>query len=96
MALQPDKEPRSNLRQGEIEVSELEVPDAWQSQSPADVRLDEAKALMRRFYPDKSDWPKGMLGALWRAISRAELRGYADCLRFFDVPDPICAKEKRR
>jgi hypothetical protein len=46
-------------------------------------RYKECREILHRFYPG-GDWPQGLLPELWKAIGRAELRGFDECLAYFD------------
>lgn len=42
-----------------------------------------AKSIITTHYPDLSAAPKGLLITIFKALGEAELRGFDDCLSYF-------------
>lgn len=50
-------------------------------------KAEIAKSLIKRHFPGGNQ-PKGLLIDLYRALGEAEMRGYDDCLQFFEQHVP--------
>jgi hypothetical protein len=50
-------------------------------------KAEITKAILKRHFPGGNQ-PKGLLMDIYKALGEAELRGYADCLRFFEQSHP--------